>query len=242
MPKKRLDLLLTEKGFVQSRTKAQALIMSGLVFVDGQNHDKSGSLVDESANIHIKEKFPYVSRGALKIEEAYKHFHLNFQDKIICDIGSSTGGFSDFSLSMGASKVFAIDVGTGQLDQKIRNDDRVVVMENTDFRDVTVLSDEVDFFLADVSFISLKKIIPGIKNLMSDGSQIVLLVKPQFEVGKKEADRGKGVIRDQAIREKALGDIIVFAESLNLNKLGLVESPIKGAKGNMNIYWARLIY
>ncbi len=231
--KKRLDQIVFEKGFSDSRTKAQSLIMAGNVFVDGEIKDKVGFLVEEDSDIFIKENFPYVSRGALKLEKAYKEFGLDFKDKIICDIGSSTGGFTDFALQEGAKKVFAIDVGRGQLDLKLRENPKVVVMEKTDFRNVEKFSDPVDYFVCDVSFISLKKIIPTIKKLFDKSSQAIVLIKPQFEVGKKEADRGKGVIKDENVRQKVVEDIMQFVDDSSFETLGLVESPITGAKGNV---------
>ena len=231
--KKRLDQFIFEKGMTDSRTKAQALIMAGLVFVNGEIKDKVGFLVGDDVTVTIKKSFPYVSRGALKLEEAFKEFDLDFQDKTVCDVGSSTGGFSDFVLQKGAKKVFAIAVGRGQLDLKLRENPKVVVMEKTDFRDVKELPDEIEYFVCDVSFISLKKIIPCIKQLFSKKSQAIVLIKPQFEVGKKEVDRGKGVIRDENIRQGAIDDITNFVLEEGFKVLGLVESPITGAKGNV---------
>ena len=254
--KLRLDQLLVDSGLADTKTKAQALIMSGQVFVDGQLSDKSGRPTAESAEILVKEAFPYVSRGALKVEKAFQEFGLDFTDKTICDIGSSTGGFTDFALQHGAKKAFAIDVGTGQLAQKIREDNRVVVMEKTDFRDVT-LPEPIDMFVCDVSFISLKKIIPKIAALImaqdviptvaeesslgrsldaardDRGVDIILLIKPQFEAGAKEVSRGKGVIRDEKLRLGIVEDIEAFAVEQGFEICGLVESPITGAKGNV---------
>lgn len=261
--KKRLDQILVDRGLAESKTKAQALIMSGQVFVDGQLSDKSGKTVVEDAEIVVREVFPYVSRGALKLEKAYQEFGLIFEGKTVCDIGSSTGGFTDFALQHGAKKVFAIDVGTGQLAQKIREDSRVVVMERTDFRDVSSLPEKTDIFVCDVSFISLKKIIPKIGEITlpqsvipaeagiqevekrrEPGSQtksgmtreivdIILLIKPQFEAGAKEVTRGKGVIRDENLRLQTVENIKLFAVENGFSISGLVESPITGAKGNV---------
>lgn len=230
--KKRIDILLTEKGLAESRGKAQALLMSGQVFVDGKRVDKAGATIEESLEIEVKERFPYVSRGALKIQKAYEDFSLDFKDKIICDIGSSTGGFTDFALVHGAKKVYAIDVGYGQLDQKLREDSRVVVMEKTNFRNVEKLPEKIDFFVCDVSFISLKKIIPQIRKIADYPTQSVLLIKPQFEVGKEVADKCKGVIKKEEIRVNVVEDIARFAENLGLKVKGIAESPITGAKGN----------
>ena len=265
--KKRLDQIIVDRGLAESKTKAQALIMAGQVTVDGTIFDKSGKLFPEDINISVQELFPYVSRGALKLEKAFHEFSLDFEGKTVCDIGSSTGGFTDFALQQGAAKVFAIDVGTGQLAQKIREDKRVVVMERTDFRDVK-LPEPVDMFVCDVSFISLKKIIPKIASLLSsptsqikyksvdrgsfpvgqdsrlrgnDGGvccaggnvDIILLIKPQFEAGAKEVSRGKGVIKDSDLRLAIVQDIKDFAVTEGFQIIGLTESPITGAKGNV---------
>lgn len=250
MAKKRVDTLMTEKKLVSSRAKAQAILMSGQVMVNGKKVDKAGTFVDESSKIEIKEKFPYVSRGALKIEKAYKEFNLNFKNKVICDIGSSTGGFTDFALQNGAKSVYAIDVGYGQLDQKLREDSRVVVMEKMNIRKIETLPEKIDFFVCDVSFISLKKVIPQIKiichsrgggnldpriNSEDDSSyptEAILLIKPQFEVGKEIADKAKGVIKDERIQKEVVEDIAKFSEDSGFTVKGLTDSPITGAKGN----------
>jgi 23S rRNA (cytidine1920-2'-O)/16S rRNA (cytidine1409-2'-O)-methyltransferase len=260
--KSRLDQLLVDRNLVESKNKAQALIMAGQVYVDGERSDKSGRPTPDDAQICVKESFPYVSRGALKLEKAYQEFGMDFEGKTVCDIGSSTGGFSDFSLGRGAKKVYAIDVGTGQLAQKIREDARVIVMEKTDFRDVT-LPETIDIFVCDVSFISLKQIIPKITKIISTpvipaqagiqetedyrkaGSQIrsgmtkernvdiILLIKPQFEAGAKDVSRGKGIIRDPELRQAIVLDIQNYAVNEGFQVAGLVESPITGAKGNV---------
>jgi 23S rRNA (cytidine1920-2'-O)/16S rRNA (cytidine1409-2'-O)-methyltransferase len=230
--KKRLDQILVDRGLAESKTKAQALIMAGQVIVDDNISDKSGKAISTDAEIQIRNTFPYVSRGALKLEKAFTEFKIDFEGKTICDIGSSTGGFTDFALQHGAVKVFAIDVGTGQLAQKIREDSRVIVMERTDFRDVS-LPETIDIFVCDVSFISLKKIIPKIKELMQGPTKIILLIKPQFEAGVKEVSKGKGVIRDEGLRAEIVENIRSFAESEGFNVAGLTVSPITGAKGNV---------
>lgn len=230
--KKRLDVLIFEKGLAKSRSEAERLIMSGLVLIDGKVFDKPGMSVAEDVEVVLKEKFPYVSRGALKLEKAFQEFSLNFKDKIICDVGSSTGGFTDFALQNGAKKVYAVDVGRGQLDQKIREDQRVVVMERTDFRDVNEFDDRIDMFVCDVSFISLKKILPKIKQLSEPVTSVIALIKPQFEVGKAIADRFKGVIKDEDIRQGVVKDIENFSRELGFEVKGITESPIEGAKGN----------
>jgi 23S rRNA (cytidine1920-2'-O)/16S rRNA (cytidine1409-2'-O)-methyltransferase len=234
--KKRLDILLVESKLADNQTQARALIMAGRVFVGGKIVDKAGKLIDENSEFTIEEKFPYVSRGASKIEKAYKKFNLDFKDKIVCDIGSSTGGFTDFALQHGAKKVYAIDVGHGQLDQKIREDNRVIVMEKTDFRDVKKLPNRIDYFLCDVSFISLKKILPQILKLIANSEQqkaeIIALIKPQFEANEKEVSRGQGVIKGSHLREEIVENISDFAKNLGFKILGQTESPILGAKGN----------
>jgi 23S rRNA (cytidine1920-2'-O)/16S rRNA (cytidine1409-2'-O)-methyltransferase len=242
--------MLVDKGLASTKSKAQALIMSGLVFVNGQISDKSGRILPDDVHLSVKEVFPYVSRGALKLEKASQEFSLDFRGKTICDIGSSTGGFTDFALQNGATKVFAIDVGTGQLAQKIREDNRVIVMEKTDFRDVGIqgsdpyqgptLSEPIDMFVCDVSFISLKKIIPKIVEIIQNSklktrnsAELVLLIKPQFEAGAKEVSRGKGVIKDEVLRQQIVTDIQTFAIEHNFKVIGVTESPITGAKGNV---------
>lgn len=230
--KKRLDQLLVDRSLADSKNKAQALIMAGQVYVDGERSDKSGRPTLDDAEICVKESFPYVSRGALKLEKAYEEFGLDFEGKIICDIGSSTGGFTDFALQHGAAKSYAVDVGTGQLAQKIREDERVVVMERTDFRDIS-LSEAIDIFVCDVSFISLRNIIPKIRELSEPESVAILLIKPQFEAGAKDVSKGKGIIRDESLRLSIVEDIKSFSEENGFKVLGLVESPITGAKGNV---------
>ncbi|PIZ00199.1 hypothetical protein COY62_03905 [bacterium (Candidatus Howlettbacteria) CG_4_10_14_0_8_um_filter_40_9] len=333
--KKRLDVLIFEKGYVKSREEAKRLILSGNVLIGGRVSDKVGTSIDENSPIEIKEKFPYVSRGALKIEKAYHEFEIDLKNKIICDIGASTGGFTDFALQKGAKKVFAIDVGYGQLDQKLRNDPRVINMERTNIRDLDSwkkffdavkvkdrktsevskkesVSDGIspkvakrsgdsfgveeerveleskvldppterastragrcgeddtgegvsnpDIFVIDVSFTSLKNIIPTVKQLASSGChsraggnpdrgfkkvdprvkpeddkmgvEVIVLIKPQFEVGKKIADKCKGVIKDETIQNEVVEDIKKFATDLGFEIKGVTDSPILGAKGN----------
>jgi 23S rRNA (cytidine1920-2'-O)/16S rRNA (cytidine1409-2'-O)-methyltransferase len=231
--KKRLDQFVFDKGLADSRTKAQALIMAGQVLVGGKVADKVGQMIDKEAEIELKEKFPYVSRGALKLQKAAQEFGIDFAGKVVVDIGSSTGGFTDFALQNGAKKVFAIDVGRGQLDQKLREDSRVVVMEKTDFRNVSEFAERVDIFVCDVSFISLKRIIPKIAVLAESRVEVILLIKPQFEVGKKEADRGKGVIKDPHIRQEVVTEIQNFAKKTDFKVKKTTVSPITGAKGNI---------
>lgn len=236
--KKRLDILVSEITG-ETRSKSQAIIMAGQIFVDNKIIDKPGALVDESLDIKIKSLFPYVSRGALKLKGAQEKFKINFKDKIVCDIGASTGGFTDCALQNGAKKVYAIDVGYGQLAQKIREDERVVVMEKTNIKNVASLPEPVDIFVIDVSFISLKKVLPQIQLIIQNSkletrksSEVIALVKPQFEVGKKIADKFRGVITDPKIQEGVLEDIKEFAQNLGYTIEDETESPIKGAKGN----------
>ena len=230
--KKRIDLILVEKGLAETRTKAQALIMAGQVMIEGKVIEKAGMMSDDGTTPEIKEIYPYVSRGASKIEKAFQEFQLDFKEKVFCDVGASTGGFTDFVLQHGAEKVYAIDVGHGQLAQKIRENPKVVVMEKTDFRNVCKLPETIDYFLCDVSFISIKKILPHILDIADEGSEIIALIKPQFEAGVKEITQGKGVLKSEQRRFEIVEEIQKFAQSLGLKIGGLVESPILGAKGN----------
>jgi 23S rRNA (cytidine1920-2'-O)/16S rRNA (cytidine1409-2'-O)-methyltransferase len=236
--KKRLDILIFEKGLSDSREKAQRLIMAGQVFVNEKKETKSGSKFEEDAKIILIEGSKYVGRGAEKLQKAYDEFQIDFQGKVVADIGSSTGGFTDFAIQHGAKKVYAIDVGRGQLDWKLRNDPRVVVMEETNFKDVKELPDMIDVFVVDVSFISLKKILPIIKSIkykvlsIKRNTRIVVLFKPQFEAGKSIVDKTKGVIKDPKIHDKLLEDFRKWCANNGFEILGETESPIKGAKGN----------
>jgi 23S rRNA (cytidine1920-2'-O)/16S rRNA (cytidine1409-2'-O)-methyltransferase len=238
MAKKRLDILVSEKTGA-TRSKAQALIMAGQVFVDEIRVEKSGTEIEDSKNILIKDLFPYVSRGALKLEKAATEFEIDFKNKVVCDIGASTGGFTDYVLQNDAKKVYAIDVGYGQLAQKIREDKRVIVMERTNIRDISSLPEPIDVFVVDVSFISLKKVLPQIQTITRNSkletrksSDVFALVKPQFEVGKNIADKFRGVITDPHIQKEVLTEIKDFATNLGYIIEGETESPIKGAKGN----------
>ena len=232
--KTRLDILLTERGLLDSRQKAQATIMSGIVFVNGQRVDKAGTAVANDAQIEIRgATLQYVSRGGLKLEKAMQTFPLDLRGKICADIGASTGGFTDCMLQNGAKKVYAVDVGYGQLDWKLRNDERVVCMERTNARYLTreEIPDELDFASIDVSFISLTYVIPVIARIAAPGAQIVLLVKPQFEVGR--AGLGKnGIVEDPALRERALHDVVACAEQHGLDVVATADSPIIGTHGN----------
>ena len=234
--KKRLDVLLTEQGYAETRSKAQAIIMSGQVYVNGQKADKPGISYEETVAIEVRGKAcPYVSRGGLKLEKALRDFGVKPEGYVCSDSGASTGGFTDCLLQQGASKVFAIDVGYGQLDWKIRNDPRVVVMEQTNIRNVTTgdLGEKLDLSVIDVSFISLKIVLPAVKNLLKEESgQVLCLIKPQFEAGKEKVGK-KGVVREPATHKEVLDNFVALAHELNFKILGLTFSPVKGPEGNI---------
>ncbi len=239
----RLDQLLIEKGIFTSRERAKAAIMSGKVFVDGKRVDKAGEKVIEEAALEYKgEKMPYVSRGGYKLAKAIKEFAIDLRDKQCIDIGASTGGFTDCMLQNGAIKVYSVDVGYGQLAWKLRTDSRVVCMERTNFRYVTKenIPEEIDFASIDVSFISLKKIIPTALDLMADTGEIVALIKPQFEAGRDKVGK-KGVVKDKNTHSEVIKSIIDFLEDKNLSILGLSYSPIKGPEGNIEylVYFSK---
>ncbi len=234
--KERLDVLLVRQGFAQSREKAKAILMAGNVFVNGQREDKAGTTFDES-KIHIEVKgstLKYVSRGGLKLEKAMSQFPIILADKVCMDIGASTGGFTDCMLQNGAEKVFSVDVGHGQLAWKLRNDERVVCMEKTNFRYVTPddIGEQVDFASVDVSFISLTKILIPARNLLREQGRMVCLIKPQFEAGKEKVGK-KGVVRDPAVHGEVVHKIIDYADLIGFEVLGLTYSPIKGPEGNI---------
>lgn len=233
--KKRLDLLLTEQGYADSRSKAQAIIMSGQVYVDGQKADKPGVSYQEDVTIEVRGSVcPYVSRGGLKLEKALRDFGVKPEGYVCSDSGASTGGFTDCLLQQGAKKVFAIDVGYGQLDWKIRSDPRVVVMERTNIRYVTPeqLGESLDLSVIDVSFISLKIVLPAIKNLLKPNGQVLCLIKPQFEAGKEKVGK-KGVVREASTHKEVLDNFVELATQLNFHILGLTFSPVKGPEGNI---------
>ena len=234
--KKRLDVLLTEQGYADTRSKAQAIIMSGMVYVDGQKADKPGISYEETVSIEVRgETCPYVSRGGLKLEKALRDFGVKPDGFVCSDSGASTGGFTDCLLQQGAKKVFAIDVGYGQLDWKIRSDPRVVVMERTYIRFVTPeqLGEPLDLSVVDVSFISLKLVLPVIKSLLKqDRGQVLCLIKPQFEAGKEKVGK-KGVVRDPATHKEVLDNFVALADELEFHILGLTFSPVKGPEGNI---------
>lgn len=233
--KERLDVLLVEKGIFTSRERAKTSIMAGKIFVDGQRVDKAGEKVNIDADIIFKgQEIPYVSRGGLKLEKAIKEFGVNLKDKVCMDIGASTGGFTDCMLQNDAKKVFSIDVGYGQFAWKLRTDHRVVCMERTNIRYVTpeTLGELTDFASIDVSFISLKKIMPATLNLLNENGEVVALIKPQFEAGKEKVGK-KGVVRDIKVHKEVVLDIVEFLISQNLNILSVSYSPIKGPEGNI---------
>ena len=233
--KKRLDVLLTERMFAESRAKAQAIIMSGNVYVDGQKADKPGTSYEESVEIEVRGAVcPYVSRGGLKLEKALRDFGVKPVDFVCSDSGASTGGFTDCLLQQGAKKVFAIDVGYGQLDWKIRSDPRVVVMERTNIRYVTPeqLGEPLDLSVIDVSFISLKIVLPTIKTLLKPTGQVLCLIKPQFEAGKDKVGK-KGVVRAPATHQEVLDSFVSLAHDQGFKILGLTFSPVKGPEGNI---------
>ena len=234
--KKRLDVLLTEQGYADTRSKAQAIIMAGLVYVDGQKADKPGISYEETVTLEVRgETCPYVSRGGLKLEKALRDFGVKPEGYVCSDSGASTGGFTDCLLQQGAKKVFAIDVGYGQLDWKIRSDERVVVMERTNIRYVTPeqLGEPLDLSVIDVSFIGLEIVLPTIKTLLKpDVGQVLCLIKPQFEAGKENVGK-KGVVRDPKIHQMVLDNFVALAGSLHFTILGLTFSPVKGPEGNI---------
>lgn len=233
--KERLDVLLVKRNLAESREKAKAVIMSGIVYVDGQKEDKAGASFEDSVNIEVRgHALPYVGRGGLKLEKAIKSFHINLDGKICMDVGASTGGFTDCMLQNGGAKVYAVDVGHGQLDWKLRNDDRVVCMERTNIRYVTPedIEDQLDFASIDVSFISLEKVLGPVKALLKEEGQAVCLIKPQFEAGREKVGK-KGVVRDKSVHAEVIEKVINFAVSLGFEVLDLNFSPIKGPEGNI---------
>lgn len=233
--KERLDVLLVERGLSESREKAKATIMAGLVFVDNQRVDKAGTKLSPDVQITVKgNPIPYVGRGGLKLEKAMQAFPIDLTGKTMMDIGASTGGFTDCALQNGAAKVFAVDVGYGQLAWKLRTDDRVVNMERTNIRYVTVddIGAPVDFISIDVSFISLLKIMPAVEPLLASGGTMVTLIKPQFEAGREHVGKG-GIVRDPAIHREVIRRVTDGIAECGISPLDLTFSPIKGADGNI---------
>ena len=235
MMKERLDVLLVKRNLADSREKAKAIIMSGSVFVDGQREDKAGSAFPEDVSIEVRgHTLPYVSRGGLKLEKALKNFDVTVEGKVCTDVGSSTGGFTDCMLQNGAKKVYAIDVGRGQLDWKLRQDERVICMEKTNIRYVTPedLGEEIDFSSIDVSFISLTKVLLPIRNYLRGRGQIVALIKPQFEAGREKVGK-KGVVRERSTHIEVIEMVRDYARSIGFDILDLDYSPIRGPEGNI---------
>lgn len=233
--KERLDVLLVKRNLAASREKAKAIIMSGNVFVDGQREDKAGTTFPEEVQIEVRgHTLPYVSRGGLKLEKAIHNFDVSVDGKVCTDVGSSTGGFTDCMLQNGAKKVFAIDVGRGQLDWKLRQDERVVCMEKTNVRYVTPedLGEPIDFSSIDVSFISLTKVLFPIHEYLTEHGQIVALIKPQFEAGREKVGK-KGVVREKSTHLEVIDMVIQYAMSIGFAVLNLEFSPIKGPEGNI---------
>jgi 23S rRNA (cytidine1920-2'-O)/16S rRNA (cytidine1409-2'-O)-methyltransferase len=235
MAKERLDVLLVSRGLVGSRERAKAAIMAGKVFVNGQKVDKAGTMIADQAQITVTgDSIGYVSRGGLKLAKALTAFSIDLTGNIMADIGASTGGFTDCALKNGATKVYAIDVGYGQLAWSLRTDDRVVNMERTNIRDVTpeTIGEQLDFISIDVAFISLEKVLPVAKTLLKESGRIIALIKPQFEAGREKVGK-KGVVKDAAVHIEVINRIVTFAASLELCPRGLTYSPVKGPEGNI---------
>ena len=233
--KERLDVLLVNRGLAASREKAKAVIMAGIVYVDGQKEDKAGATFSDAVNIEVRgNTLKYVSRGGLKLEKAMSHFGLSLEGKVCMDVGASTGGFTDCMLQNGAVKVYSIDVGHGQLDWKLRNDPRVVCMERTNIRYVTPedIGEPASFVSIDVSFISLTKVLTPVRELLSENGEIVCLIKPQFEAGREKVGK-KGVVRDPKVHLEVIRAVMDFASLIGFEILHLEFSPIKGPEGNI---------
>ena len=231
----RLDQYLVQHGLIQSRERAKAMIMSGVVFVNEQKVDKAGEMIKEDAKVEVRgHDIGYVSRGGLKLEKAMQCFPLTPKGKVCMDIGASTGGFTDCMLQNGATKVYAVDVGYGQLDWKLRSDERVVCMERTNARylDRDQIPDELDFASIDVSFISLKLILPAVHRVLKEGGHVACLIKPQFEAGREKVGK-KGVVRDPAVHLEVLESFLRHAKENNFTVLGITYSPIRGPEGNI---------
>ncbi len=233
--KKRLDVLLVEQGLADSREKAKAIIMSGIVYVDNNKEDKAGTTFEETARIEVRgNTLKYVSRGGLKLEKAMNNFGVTLEGKVCMDVGASTGGFTDCMLQNGAVKVYSVDVGHGQMAWKLRNDERVVCMEKTNIRYVTPddIDDVIEFASIDVSFISLTKVLPAVRELMTPGGEIVCLIKPQFEAGREKVGK-KGVVRELSTHIEVVQMIVDYARANGFRTLHLSYSPIKGPEGNI---------
>ena len=235
MKKERLDVLMVQRNLAESREKAKALIMSGIVYVNGQKEDKAGTSFEETVQIEVRgNTLKYVSRGGLKLEKAMSRFGVQLAGTVCMDVGASTGGFTDCMLQNGAVKVYAVDVGHGQLAWKLRNDDRVICMEKTNIRYVTPedIGDRIEFASIDVSFISLTKVLGPVKQLLTDEGQVVCLIKPQFEAGREKVGK-KGVVREKSVHLEVIEMVMDYARSIGFGILGLEFSPIKGPEGNI---------
>lgn len=240
MVKKRIDNLVVERGLTESRAKAQAMIMAGDVLVDGKPVLKSGTLVNQDAEISVNEPPPFVSRGGLKLDYALEQFNLNVTGAIVTDIGASTGGFTDCLLKRGVNRVYAVDVGYGQLDYRLRQDDRVVVMDRVNARNTPDIQEKVDLIVIDVSFISARKIIPAVAGLLKDKGSIIVLIKPQFEAKRNEVGKG-GIIKQPEIHARVLGRFVKWITGNGYRLKGLIASPIEGASGNREfLAWIKL--
>ncbi len=240
--KVRLDVLLVNRGLAKSREQAKAIIMEGKVFVKGEREDKAGSMFDEAAPIEIHgQKLRYVSRGGLKLEKAVAHFDLKLENKVCMDVGSSTGGFTDCMLQNGAQKVYAVDVGTNQLDWKLRSDPRVVCMEKTNIRYLTAdqINERPEFASIDVAFISLTKVLLPVRELLTESGEVVALIKPQFEAGREKVGK-KGVVREKSTHLEVIQMVLGYAWSIGFDILALEFSPIKGPEGNIEyLVWLK---
>lgn len=233
----RIDRLLVERGLVESREKAARLVLAGEVFVDGERVDKAGALVDVDAEVTLRGRSPYVSRGGEKLAHALDAFHVTVQGRVCLDVGASTGGFTDCLLQRGAARVYAVDVGTGQLDSRLRRDPRVVVMENTNARalDPRLFPEPPTLAVVDVSFISLEKVLPGVWGVLAPRAEVVMLIKPQFEVGRELVGKG-GVVRDPALHRQVVARLARFSVLRGWHVLGVTASPLRGPKGNREFF------
>ncbi len=235
MAKERIDIILTERGAFPSREKAKAALMAGIVYIDGQKVLKAGTLIDVDKEIEVRDNScPYVGRGGLKLEKALKEFDLDLNDKVCVDMGASTGGFTDCMLQNGAKKVYSIDVGYGQLDYSLRINEKVINMERTNIRymDPEAIVEGADFISIDVSFISVKLILPVAAQVMNEGGKVVVLAKPQFEAGRDQIGK-KGIVKDPKVHEEVIANVISYGEASGFKYKGIETSPITGAKGNI---------
>ncbi|HEX6386275.1 MAG TPA: TlyA family RNA methyltransferase [Anaerolineae bacterium] len=230
--RERLDKVMVNQGLVETRARARGLILAGEVRVDGQRVDKPGTAVAADADIEVKAPVPYVSRGGFKLAAALMHFDIDVSGRVCADVGACTGGFTDVLLQHGAARVYAIDVGYGQLDWKLRQDERVVVMERTNARYLQSLPEPVTFVAVDVSFISLKLILPAVRGWLAPEADIVALVKPQFEAGPEQVGKG-GIVKDAAVHQQVLLDVLRWTHNNDLAPIGLIRSPVTGTEGNV---------